>query len=79
MGQLKWLAPKIPYPKAGGVRLENKYYEVILKTLLDNSEDNQVRIVDQVKRIGELKTGPKNRTEYADPFDFTQTTTLEQR
>ena len=78
MGQLKWLAPKIPYPKAGGVRLENKYYEVILKTLLDNSEDNQVRIINQVKKI-ELKTGPKNRTEYADPFDFTQKNTLGQR
>ena len=37
LGQLRWLAPRIPYPKAGGgVRLENKYYEVILRTLLEN-------------------------------------------
>ena len=43
LGQFRCLAPRIPYPKAGGVRLENKYYEVVLKTLLENPEDNQVR------------------------------------
>jgi len=43
LGQLRWLAPRIPYPKAGGgVRLENKYYEVILRTLLENQADNDV-------------------------------------